>query len=442
MKTDFYKLHDFSTESLAKIAQQIESQWVFLQIESGNIEFLPTAEKRFIEIASSTNANMVYADYYIQKDNCTQTISTNEYQKGSIRDDFVFGSIILCNSQIIKEIVANTQKNYKYAALYYLRLMLSEQGAIIHIPEPLYITSIDTNTSNHDKHFAYVNRKNRDAQIEMEEVCTEYLKRIGALLTNPPQEIDVREGDFECEASVIIPVRNRQKTIADAINSVLKQNCSFKYNILIVDNHSTDNTGKIVEDIAATNEKVIRLVPQSRHLGIGGCWSLAVRHNQCGRFAIQLDSDDIYQSETTLQTIVDEFYKQKCAMMIGSYTTTNFNLTPIEPYLVDHAEWTDNNGRNNALRINGLGAPRAFYTPIIRQIDFPNVSYGEDYAVGLRISRQWKIGRIYDSIYLCRRWENNSDSNISTEKINQYNHYKDKIRTIELLSRQNHNKFL
>ena len=269
----------------------------------------------------------------------------------------------------------------------------------------------------------------------MEKACTAHLKRIGALLTGNPKSVNLESESFDCEASIIIPVRNRQKTIADAIHSALGQQTNFKFNVLVVDNFSTDDTGNIIDRIAHTYSNVFKITPDNDNLGIGGCWQLAINHSLCGKFAVQLDSDDIYQSPHTLQRIVDEFYRQRCAMLIGSYTITDFELNPIPPYLIDHAEWTDDNGRNNALRINGLGAPRAFFTPIIREIGFPNVSYGEDYAVGLRISREWKIDRIYDSVYLCRRWENNSDTGISLETLNRYNFYKDKIRTIELLSR-------
>ena len=153
----------------------------------------------------------------------------------------------------------------------------------------------------------------------------------------------------------------------------------------------------------------------------------------CGRFAIQLDSDDLYINHHVLQRIVDTFHEHQCAMVIGSYKMVNFKLEEIPPGIIDHKEWTPDNGRNNALRVNGLGAPRAFYTPLLRQIRIPNVSYGEDYATALAISREY---RIYEPLYLCRRWEGNSDADLNIQRVNANNYYKDKIRMIEILARQ------
>lgn len=435
MNTNHFMLKTLSTKELASIANTATTEWLFLQTEAGEVEFLPQAEKRFIDIAEATGAAMVYSDYYQITEDGKNPITTIEYQRGSLRDDFNFGVVILLNTGILKKITTHTSEDYEFAGLYDIRLKISETSSIFRIAEPLYLFTPVSATEAESRHFAYIDKKNRNVQIDMEKACTAHLKRIGALLTGNPKSVNLESESFDCEASIIIPIRNRQKTIADAIHSALGQQTNFEFNVLVVDNFSTDDTGNIIDRIAHTYSNVVKITPDNDNLGIGGCWQLAINHSLCGKFAVQLDSDDIYQSPHTLQLIVDEFYRQRCAMLIGSYTITDFELNPIPPYLIDHAEWTDDNGRNNALRINGLGAPRAFFTPIIREIVFPNVSYGEDYAVGLRISREWKIGRIYDSVYLCRRWENNSDTGISLETLNRYNFYKDKIRTIELLSR-------
>ena len=435
MNTNHFTLKTLSTKELISIANTATTEWLFLQTEAGEIEFLPQAEKRFIEIAEATGAAMVYSDYYQITEDGKNPITTIEYQRGSLRDDFNFGAVILLNTSILKKITTHTPEDYEFAGLYDIRLKISETSSIFRIAEPLYLLTPVSATEAESWPFASIDKKNRNVQIDMQKACTAHLKRIGALLTGNTKSVNLESESFDCEASIIIPVRNRQKTIADAIHSALGQQTSFKFNVLVVDNFSTDDTGNIIDRIAHTYSNVVKITPDNDNLGIGGCWQLAINHSLCGKFAVQLDSDDIYQSPHTLQRIVDEFYRQRCAMLIGSYTITDFELNPIPPYLIDHAEWTDDNGRNNALRINGLGAPRAFFTPIIREIGFPNVSYGEDYAVGLRISREWKIGRIYDSVYLCRRWENNSDTGISLETLNRYNFYKDKIRTIELLRR-------
>lgn len=440
MNTNHFMLKTLSTKELASIANTATTEWLFLQTEAGEVEFLPQAEKRFIDIAEATGAAMVYSDYYQITEDGKNPITTIEYQRGSLRDDFNFGVVILLNTGILKKITTHTSEDYEFAGLYDIRLKISETSSIFRIAEPLYLFTPVSATEAESRHFAYIDKKNRNVQIDMEKACTAHLKRIGALLTGNPKSVNLESESFDCEASITIPVRNRQKTIADAIHSALGQQTNFKFNVLVVDNFSTDDTGNIIDRIAHTYSNVVKITPDNDNLGIGGCWQLTINHSLCGKFAVQLDSDDIYQSPHTLQRIVDEFYRQRCAMLIGSYTITDFELNPIPPYLIDHAEWTDDNGRNNALRINGLGAPRAFFTPIIREIGFPNVSYGEDYAVGLRISREWKIGRIYDSVYLCRRWENNSDTGISLETLNRYNFYKDKIRTIELLRRIKQNR--
>ncbi len=392
------------------------------------------AVKSMINAMQNDKSVMLYADYYKVVDGVRMEAPTIDYLCGSLRNDFDFGSLLVFRTTALKEYVAQCGDEYKYAGFYQLRLALSRIGNFTHLREFVYEECEDDNRKSGEKQFDYVNPAQRDVQIEMERVCTEHLRSIGAYL--PPykyDDINLDDGYFPVEASVVIPVFNRKTTIADAIVSVLKQKTSFDFNILVVDNHSTDGTGEIIDSYE--DSRVIRIVPERGDLGIGGCWDLAVNSALCGRFAVQLDSDDIYSGEDTLQCIVSEFYKQKCAMLIGSYRICDFNLETLPPGVIDHREWSEENGRNNALRINGLGAPRAFYTPVIRSIGFPNVSYGEDYAVGLQISRRYRIGRIYDVLYLCRRWGGNSDAALSHEKVNRNNFYKDTLRSNELKAR-------
>ena len=435
--TEYFSLQDYSTHTLRQVAERAQAEWLLIQIAAGDIELLPHGTERFVDVGRSTGAALIYSDYYTVDSEVDTQISNIDYQRGALRDDFDFGALVMLKTDIFKSIVARAAADYAFAGWYDLRLRISEEAEIFHIPEPLYSVKQTSSDDAHSRHFAYIDKKNVDVQLDMERACTAHLERIGGLLTTTPKKVDIDEGNFAVEASVVIPVRNRENTIADAVRSALSQVADFEYNVVVVDNHSTDRTGQIVEELAKANANVIRITPESRHLGIGGCWQLATDDTRCGRFAVQLDSDDVYQSPHTLQTIVDEFRRRRCAMVIGAYTITDFEMNPIAPFLVDHREWTEKNGRNNALRINGLGAPRAFYTPIVRQINFPNVSYGEDYAMGLRICREWEIGRIYSSLYLCRRWGGNSDSGISRDTQNRYNFYKDKLRTIELISRTN-----
>ena len=399
------------------------------------------ALERMCDYLSAPQCSIVYADHYKTIKGERTPHPVIDYQLGSVRDDFDFGSLLMFRTDYLKRAIneIEAEKEYQHSALYALRLALSRYGELTHIREFLYTeTEIDLRKSG-EKQFDYVDPRNRQVQIEREEVFTRHLKKIGAYLKPGMMTVDLKEGEFSHEASIIIPVRNRARTINDAIRSVLEQETSFPFNLIIIDNHSTDGTSEIIEQYKNDN-RVIHLIPERTDLGIGGCWNLGINHPQCGRFAIQLDSDDLYSSPHTVQTIVDKFYKEQCAMVIGSYRMTDFTLQTLPPGVIDHKEWTDENGHNNALRINGLGAPRAFFTPLLRKIRVPNTSYGEDYALGLAFSRQYRIGRIYDVLYLCRRWEGNSDAALSIEKINQNNNYKDSLRTLEIKLRQAMNK--
>ena len=406
-----------------------------------DLEFGYMALERMCDYLSAPQCSMVYADHYKTIKGERTPHPVIDYQLGSVRDDFDFGSLLMFRTDYLKRAIneIESEKEYQHSALYALRLALSRYGELTHIREFLYTeTEIDLRKSG-EKQFDYVDPRNRQVQIEREEVFTRHLKKIGAYLKPGMMTVDLKEGEFSHEASIIIPVRNRARTINDAIRSVLEQETSFPFNLIIIDNHSTDGTSEIIEQYKNDN-RVIHLIPERTDLGIGGCWNLGINHPQCGRFAIQLDSDDLYSTPHTVQTIVDKFYKEQCAMVIGSYRMTDFTLQTLPPGVIDHKEWTDENGHNNALRINGLGAPRAFFTPLLRKIRVPNTSYGEDYALGLAFSRQYRIGRIYDVLYLCRRWEGNSDAALSIEKINQNNYYKDSLRTLEIKLRQAMNK--
>lgn len=432
------KVHVMRVDSLQKstlfkgIAESATADFV-LFLAKGGMDVDVDRLCAFVE-ALPEGATMGYADYRKIVDGAVLEAPTIDYQPGSLRNDFDFGSLMLFRTAALKQYLASSLEDYEYAGLYQLRLAMSRVGQIFHYNGYLYTEPELDNRKSGEKQFDYVNPAQRSVQVEMEQVCTHHLKAIGGWL--PPCKysgIDFSNGTFPVEASVVIPVLNRRSTIADAISSVLKQQTSFAFNILVVDNHSTDGTGEIIDSFG--DDRVVHIIPESASLGIGGCWNLAVNSVQCGRFAVQLDSDDIYSDGNTLQRIVDEFYKQQCAMLVGTYRICDFDLNTLPPGVIDHREWTEENGRNNALRINGLGAPRAFYTPVIREVGFPNVSYGEDYAVGLAISRCYRIGRIYDVLYLCRRWGGNSDAALSHEKMNAHNTYKDSLRTAELEAR-------
>ena len=436
----------FSVEGLLSLIQSVNEDYFIIYAKP----VLPIpgefAIERMIQVATDTGAGILYSDYTELVDGKKVTHPLNDYQTGSLRDDFDFGPLLLVNSKAAKNATGELSENLKSAALYDLRLTISRSYPIIHLNEFLYTTVKESDQSLEEKQFNYVDPKNMSVQIEMEKVCTKHLKKIGAWLPPVFDDINLASGTFPVEASVIIPVRNRERTISDAIDSVLSQQTTFPFNVIIIDNHSTDGTTEIITEKSLKDSRIIHLKPERDDLGIGGCWNEGVQHPSCGRFAIQLDSDDVYSSDQTLANIIREFYTQNCAMLVGSYRMCNFNLDTIPPGIIDHKEWTQENGRNNVLRINGLGAPRAFFTPLLRSIKVPNTSYGEDYALGLQFSRHWKIGRIYDVLYLCRRWEDNSDASIDLIRSNTYNAYKDKLRSIELAVRHNirnqKNKFI
>ena len=425
-----------SSETIQKIAENSDAAYSLIYTKDSTLEFGQFAIERFFRIADDTQAGLVYSDYFEIKDGVRSNCPVIDYQEGSLRDDFNFGSVLFYNAANLKKAVAESTANYQFAGLYNLRLKVSQHAELVHMNEYLY-AEVETDTrKSGEKQFDYVDPKNRAVQLEMEASCTDHLKKIGGYLTPQFRKIEFNESNFPVEASVIIPIRNRVKTVEDAIKSVLMQKTSFEFNLIIIDNFSTDGTTELIQEYAKVDNRIIHIIPNRNDLGIGGCWNEGVHSAQCGKFAVQLDSDDVYQAENTLQIIVDAFYEQNCAMVIGSYTMTDFAMETIPPGLIDHKEWTPENGRNNALRINGLGAPRAFYTPILRDIKVPNTSYGEDYALGLRISREYQIGRVYESVYLCRRWDENSDASLDVVKMNGHNLYKDKIRTVELKARK------
>lgn len=428
-----------STDTIKKIANNAGTEYTLIYTKQADLRLGYFALDRMIQIAQDSDAGLIYADHYQvvgdEKKNCPVIA----YQKGSLRDDFNFGSVLLYKSDDLKMAASQMDTAYRFAGLYDLRLKVSQTAQLVHINEYLY-TEIENDTrKSGEKIFDYVDPKNREVQIEMEKACTDHLTKIGAYLAPDFKKIEFNKADFEFEASVIIPVRNRIRTISDAVKSVLNQKTNFKFNLIIVDNYSTDGTTEAIERFAA-DERLVHVIPENKELGIGGCWNAGVHHPKCGKFAVQLDSDDVYSDENTLQKIVDAFYEQNCAMVVGTYMLTDFDMNMIPPGVIDHKEWTPENGRNNALRINGLGAPRAFYTPLLRDIKVPNTSYGEDYALGLYFSREYQIGRIYDVLYLCRRWDDNSDASLDTVKMNAHNTYKDRIRTWEVQARIHLNK--
>lgn len=437
-----------SSSTMKAIAQHSDACVTLLYTKYVTLKFAPFAIERFVKILADSGSGMVYADHYNVTDRGADKAPVIDYQMGSLRDDFDFGSVMVFCSECFKKAAAAMNADYEHAGLYDLRLKLSQRCPITHINEYLYSdVELDTRKSG-EKIFDYVDPRNRGRQIEMEAACTEHLKEIGGYLA-PTKVVDGKEmpnfkhiefgeDNFEVEATVMIPVRNRIRTIRDAIDSVLRQKTNFKFNLMVVDNFSTDGTR---EAIAAYDDpRLIHIIADYYDMGIGGYWNLAAHHEKAGKFVVQLDSDDMYKDENTLQTMVNAFYEQNVAMVVGTYLMTDINCNPIPPGIIDHKEWTPENGRNNALRINGLGAPRAFYTPVLREVMLPNTSYGEDYALGLNISRTYQIGRVYEPVYMCRRWDDNSDANVDVVKMNNNNLYKDRIRTWELMARIAMNK--
>ena len=425
------------TQTLKEIAEAVSEKYLLIYTKSLPLEMGMLALDRIISIAEDTNADMLYADHYRYVGGERKKHPLIDCQKGALRDDFDFGSVLVFRTSSFRKAVRAMEEEYDFGALYDLRLRMKN---IVHINEYLY-TEVETdNRKSGEKQFDYVDPRNRQVQIEMEKICTEHLKRIGAWLAPEFKEVALleRPGSNSMEgvlASVIIPVFNRVRTVKDAVESALTQKCDFPFNVIVVDNHSTDGTTELLEEMASKDSRLVHLVPEKYDLGIGGCWNLAIHNEACGEFAVQLDSDDVYSGPDTLTKVVNAFYEQNCAMVVGTYQMTDFNMNPIPPGIIDHREWTADNGRNNALRINGLGAPRAFWVPLLRTLNLPNTSYGEDYALGLRVSREYQIGRIYDVLYCCRRWEGNSDAALDIDRQNANNLYKDRIRTWELEAR-------
>jgi len=435
--------HLFSGEVIRELIEETTTPYLLLINGSRPIDFTKDAVKNFISEADKSKAAWIYSDYYEKQNDKLVLHPLIDYQTGSIRDEFDFGYCFMLRTDEAKDCLPDlisVKSKLIYPGLYELRLAISCNSTLIRIPEPLYYVQIIDESDAKNKMFEYVDPKNRKVQIEMEQVVTHHLKKIGAYIDPESKKSVSFDDNFDCEASVIIPVKNRVNTIQDAINSALKQKTKFRFNIIVVDNHSNDRTAERIKSISECDNRVIHIIPEGTDLAIGGCWNEAILHPDCGRFSVQLDSDDLYSDENTLQKIVDKFYEKKYAMVIGSYKLTDFNLNEIPPGIIDHREWTDENGHNNALRINGLGAPRAYYTPIVKEIKFPNVSYGEDYAMGLAVSRQYEVGRIYEPVYLCRRWEGNTDASLSIEKQNANNYYKDSLRTKEIIFRQELNR--
>ncbi|MFA5301516.1 MAG: glycosyltransferase family 2 protein [Bacteroidales bacterium] len=424
-----------SSTTIEKITARSSAGYTLIYTKYTTLEPGYFALERLVRLGDDTKAGMLYADHYQIINGLRRKMPLIECQEGALRDDFNFGSVLLFNTAILKKAAAQTTINYPYAGLYNLRLTVSRLAPLVHVNEVLY-TEIETDTrKSGEKLFDYVDPKNRDVQIDMEKACTEHLKAVGAYLPPVFTPVDLDRETFEYEATVMIPVFNRERTIEDAVRSALSQETGFKFNIIAVNHHSTDNTLNILKKYE-NDPRLIVITPERKDLFVGGLWNTALHHPKCGKFLVQLDSDDVYSGPDSLEKIVKAFYRQQCGMIIGTYRMTDFQMNTLPPGIIDHREWTPENGRNNALRINGLGAPRAFYTPILREILLPNTNYGEDYGLGLNFSRKYQIGRIYDVVYNCRRWEGNSDAALEPEKVNANNLYKDRIRTWELQARK------
>lgn len=439
LKSRWLHLDTFLNANLAQVLHATTTEHLLLILPGQSVRLGARAVERFLQTAEDSGAALVYSDFRDEANNTVTDHPLIDYKPGSIRDTFDFGSLLLLSkkaSERALETYGALDEKLKFGGLYDLRLKLSIDAEILRIPEPLY-TRIPTDTRlSGEKQFDYVDPRQREYQIEMEELASEHLKRIGAYLYPEFYSRPENHIEYVNRASIIIPVRNRERTIKDAVASALSQKADFKFNVIVVDNHSSDSTTEILAEIAHQDHRLVHLKPARTDLGIGGCWNEAVYSLPCGEYAVQLDSDDLYKDEHTLAKIIATFDEGNYAMVIGSYTIVNFDLHEIPPGLIDHAEWTRDNGRNNALRINGLGAPRAFHTPLLRQIGLPNTSYGEDYATALRISRHYEIGRIYESIYYARRWEGNSDAALPLPTANRYDAYKDYLRSVEIMARR------
>ncbi len=440
---EIQSLANLSGEDIHDLLNSGQADFLLFIFAGSTITLGARAVERLVQVATDTGAALVYSDF--REVNEKGEVSDHpliDYQLGSIRDNFDFGSVLLISRAAAQSAIKKygaISDELNWGGLYDLRLKLSIDGEILRVPEPLYMRFVLDARASGEKIFDYVDPRNRDYQIEMEQIATAHLKRIDAYLEPQFATVAVNNESYPVLASVIIPVRNREKTVGDAVRSVLGQKAEFEFNVIVVDNHSTDGTTEVLQNLAAEDSRVIHLIPTRTDYGIGGCWNEGVFSRHCGRYAVQLDSDDIYTNERTLDKMVTAFENGKYAMVIGSYTTVDFDLQELPPGLIDHKEWTRDNGRNNALRINGLGAPRAFDVSILREIGLPNTSYGEDYAVALRISRDYDIGRVYESVYFARRWSGNSDSALPLPTMNRYDTYKDRIRTWEIQARQQKN---
>ena len=423
------------TATIKQVAAAAQSEYTLFYTKSTDLRLVHYALERMVQLGKDSGATLLYADHFREKNGVVEPHPVIDCQLGSVRDDFDFGGLLLIRTEALQSAVAAMDTDHQFAGLYDLRLKLSQQCLPEHIGEFLYYEiETDLRTSG-EKQFDYVDPKNRGVQVEMEEAVTAHLKAIGAYLAPGAfLSVDLTLGKFPVEASVVIPCKNRVRTIADAIQSALNQKTDFPYNVIVVDDNSTDGTVDVIKSFA-DNPKLVYIAQDPTWHGIGGNWNAALHHPQCGRFALQLDSDDKYHDETTVQQFVDAFRTQRCAMVVGCYEMTDLAGNPLPPYVIEHREWTPENGRNNALRVNGLGAPRGFWVPLLRELNFPTTKYGEDYAVGLRISREYQIGRVWNVLYTCRRWEDNSDGNLSVDKVNANNFYKDRIRTWEIQAR-------